>query len=177
MTIRLPIAPPTAPASAPADMPAQLMQVGDLAKETGKTVRALHLYEELELLRPQGRSKGGFRLYGQDSVRRIRWIGRLQELGFSLSDIQTLAKDFESATVAPAAMARVRNQYADKLAAAREQIERLHQLERELEASLAFLDACDTVCEPETVTRACTSCDHHDCHDPMPELVAGLHAS
>jgi DNA-binding transcriptional MerR regulator len=177
MTVRLPIAPPPAPASTPSEVPTPLMQVGDLAKETGKTVRALHLYEELDLLRPQGRSKGGFRLYGQDSVRRIRWIGRLQELGFSLGDIQTLAKDFESATVAPAAMARVRKQYADKLAAAREQIERLRQLERELEASLAFLDACDTVCEPETVTRACTSCDHHDCHDPMPELVAGLHAS
>lgn len=177
MTVRLPIAPASVPAPAAAEAAGVLMQVGDLAKETGKTVRALHLYEELELLRPQGRSKGGFRLYGQDSVRRIRWIGRLQELGFSLGDIQTLAKDFATSAVAPAAMVRVREQYADKLAATRDQIARLRQLESELEASLAFLEACDSVCEPETVTRACTSCDHHDCHDPMPELVAGLHAS
>jgi MerR family transcriptional regulator, copper efflux regulator len=177
MTVRLPIAPVSVPAQAAAESSVSLMQVGDLAKETGKSVRALHLYEELELLRPQARSKGGFRLYGQDSVRRIRWIGRLQELGFSLGDIQGLAKDFETSAVAPAAMVRVRQQYADKLAATREQIERLRQLERDLEKSLSFLEACDSVCEPETVIRACTSCDHHDCHDPMPELVAGLHAS
>jgi prefoldin subunit 5 len=74
-------------------------------------------------------------------------------------------------------MVRVREQYANKLSATREQIARLRQLESELEASLAFLEACDSVCEPETLVRACTSCDHHDCHDPMPELVAGLHAS
>ena len=178
MTVRLPIVQnaPVAPPSSSPEVTAVTMQVGDLAKETGKSVRALHLYEELELLRPQARSKGGFRLYGHDAVRRIRWISELQELGFSLGDIQGLARDFESSSVAPAAMARVRQQYANKLAATREQMTRLRQLESDLEKSLAYLEACD-VCEPETVLHACTSCDHHDCHDPVPELVAGLHAS
>ncbi len=40
-----------------------LLKVGELAKRTGKTVRAVHLYEELGLLDPAVRSKGGFRLY------------------------------------------------------------------------------------------------------------------
>ncbi|MEO7113867.1 MAG: MerR family DNA-binding transcriptional regulator, partial [Polyangiaceae bacterium] len=44
-----------------------LMQVGDLARESGKTVRAIHLYEELELLRPAARSKGRYRLYTKDA--------------------------------------------------------------------------------------------------------------
>ena len=166
MTVRLPIAPAAPPAST-SDVSAVLLQVGDLARETGKSIRALHLYEELELLRPQSRSKGGFRLYGNDSVRRIKWIGHLQELGF---------RDFESSAVAPAAMARVHEQYAIKLSATREQITRLRELETDLEKSLAYLQACD-VCEPATVLHACTTCDHHDCHDPMPDLVAGLHAS
>ncbi len=39
------------------------LKVGELAKRTGKTVRAVHLYEELGLLAPAVRSKGGFRLY------------------------------------------------------------------------------------------------------------------
>src|SRR5262249_278977 len=39
---------------------AELMQVGDLAKEAGKTVRAIHLYEELNLLKPAARSKGRY---------------------------------------------------------------------------------------------------------------------
>ena len=193
MVIHLPIiAPPSAlpikqkavvPELGPGVMPGVMpgvgpgvMQVGDLARETGKTIRALHLYEEMGLLRPHERTKGGFRLYGQDAVLRIRWIGRMQEMGFSLGDVQTLARDFENSAVAPAAMQRIRKQYANKLLATREHMARLKQLESDLQKSLAYLDTCD-VCEPETVLRACTNCDHHDCHDPMPELVAGLHAS
>ena len=41
----------------------KLLKVGDLARQTGKSVRALHLYEELGLLHPTARSHGGFRLY------------------------------------------------------------------------------------------------------------------
>ena len=48
------------------DVPAEklsLLKVGELARRTGKTARAIHLYEELGLLTPAVRSKGGFRLY------------------------------------------------------------------------------------------------------------------
>ena len=58
-----------------------LLRVGELAKRTGKTVRAIHLYEQLELLRPAARSKGRYRLYGPDALGRIRWIVKLQDLG------------------------------------------------------------------------------------------------
>ena len=50
-----------------------LLRVGELAKRTGKTVRAIHLYEELGLLAPAVRSKGGFRLYSGKAVTRIDW--------------------------------------------------------------------------------------------------------
>ena len=45
-----------------------IMQVGDLARESGKTVRAIHLYEELSLLKPTSRSKGGYRLYSAEAL-------------------------------------------------------------------------------------------------------------
>src|SRR5579859_6188607 len=73
----------------------QLLQIGDLARETGKTVRAIHLYEELGLLAPAARSKGRFRLYAREASVRIRWIARLQEMGFSLADIQTVVREWE----------------------------------------------------------------------------------
>jgi DNA-binding transcriptional MerR regulator len=94
-----------------------LMQVGDLARESGKTVRAIHLYEELDLLRPAARSKGRFRLYGNEALLRIRWISKLQDLGFTLTDIQAVAKEFDTATdsgSASAAMARMRELYRSK---------------------------------------------------------------
>ena len=53
-----------------------LLKVGELAKRTGKTVRAVHLYEELGLLAPAVRSKGGFRLYHDQAVTRIEWISQ-----------------------------------------------------------------------------------------------------
>src|SRR4051794_30996620 len=70
-----------------------LLQVGDLAKATGKTVRAIHLYEELGLLRAHERSKGRYRLFTSDALIRVRWISKLQNLGLSLSEIQELVRE------------------------------------------------------------------------------------
>src|SRR3984885_16310150 len=109
-----------------------LMQIGDLAREAGKTVRAIHLYEELGLLSPAARSKGRFRLYSQDALMRIRWIGKLQEMGFSLGDIQTIVREWERAESAPGAMKRMREVYARKLEETREQRLRLEALEHEI---------------------------------------------
>src|SRR5690348_14244130 len=71
------------------------LRVGDLAKRTGKTVRALHLYEEHGLLAPAERSGGGYRLYTRESELRVRWIDKLQQMGFSLSDIKQIVRDVE----------------------------------------------------------------------------------
>ena len=72
------------------------MRVGELAKAVGKTVRAMHLYEELGLLEPRARSEGGFRLYGPEAVDRIHWIVKLQAIGFTLAEIQGFVKDFQA---------------------------------------------------------------------------------
>ena len=64
------------------------LRVGELSRRTGKTVRALHLYEEMGLLRPVHRSKGGFRLFAPSSVARVEWIAKLNEAGFSLHELK-----------------------------------------------------------------------------------------
>src|SRR5262245_19667063 len=93
-----------------------LLKVGELARVTGKTVRALYLYEELGLLKPVQRSEGGFRLFAPEARERIKWISELQSMGFSLSQIQEFLRDWEHAEVAPAAMQRVRATFEKKLA-------------------------------------------------------------
>jgi hypothetical protein len=171
--VRLPLAPESTDAL---EGDGDLLQVGDLARETGKSVRAVHLYEELDLLRPLARSKGRYRLYGRDALMRIRWIGKLQDMGFSLSDIQTVVRDWEESASAPGAMTKMRAVYTKKLEETRILRKRLQSLERELSASLAYLDACD-VCEPDRMLSTCTSCDHHECDHAVPELIAGFHAN
>jgi MerR family copper efflux transcriptional regulator len=153
-----------------------LMQVGDLARESGKTVRAIHLYEELELLRPAARSKGRYRLYAKDALVRIRWIGKLQEMGFTLTDIQTVLREWEQSSSAPRAMVGMRDIYKKKLAETTEQLRTMQSLKRELEASLTYLDTCE-VCDPDRLLSACKACDLHDCSCHVPDLVAGFRAN
>jgi DNA-binding transcriptional MerR regulator len=153
-----------------------LLQVGDLARESGKTVRAIHLYEELGLLKPAARSKGRFRLYTQHALVRIRWIGKLQEMGFSLPDIQQIVRDWEDGGTAPNAMRKMREVYSTKLEETRAHLERLQTLEREIVSSIQYLDTCD-VCDPERLLGFCKACDLHSCESHVPELVAGFRAS
>jgi len=153
------------------------LRVGELAKRTGKTVRALHLYEEMGLLTPIHRSKGGFRLYAPSAVERVLWIQKLQDAGFSLHQLQELRGVVEDAGSASASLAmdRMRETFAERLRQTREQLDKLHQLEKELIASLEYLDGCRT-CEPTRDLGECPACNHHG-HEgkAQPILVAGIH--
>jgi MerR family transcriptional regulator, copper efflux regulator len=151
-----------------------LLKVGELAKAVQKTVRAIHLYEELGLLEPVTRSTGGYRLYTEAAVRRVNWIVRLQEMGLSLTEIQSLLRDWENAPNGSTGMGVVRAMFEQKLAETRESIKKMKALESELQDSLDYLASCNT-CEPNHVQSECKQCDHHG-HDPAqaPVLVAGL---
>ncbi|CAM3683132.1 MerR family transcriptional regulator [Roseateles saccharophilus] len=61
--------------------------VGELAKRAGLTVRTLHHYEELGLLRPSGRSEAGYRRYGEADVLRLHRVLALRDAGLSLKEI------------------------------------------------------------------------------------------
>jgi MerR family copper efflux transcriptional regulator len=149
------------------------LRVGDLAKRTGKTVRALHLYEEHGLLAPTQRSTGGYRLYNRESELRVRWIDKLQQMGFSLTDIKQIVHDVDQSRSAPDAMTRVKGLFREKLQETRDQLRRLQALEAELDASLNYLETCNT-CETEELLSACTVCARHECDHRTPDLVAGF---
>jgi MerR family transcriptional regulator, thiopeptide resistance regulator len=63
-------------------------RIGDLARETGITVRALHHYDRLGLLSPSERTSGGHRCYTADDVRRLHRIIALRSFGLSLEQIK-----------------------------------------------------------------------------------------
>lgn len=149
------------------------MKVGELARKTGKSVRALRLYEELGLLSP-ARSEGNFRLYGPDEVARVYWIAKLQDMGFSLAQIQNLVETVESSNTAPEAMQSVREMFRSRLATTRDHVEKLLQLERDLAESLAYLEGC-RACTDDHAVEACVSCDSIHADTEAPTLVAGIH--
>jgi len=150
-----------------------LLKVGDLAKRTGKTVRAVHLYEELGLLSPAVRSKGGFRLYHGRAVTRIEWIAKLQALGFTLTEIKAFLREWEGSETAPQAISRLREIFSDKLRETRETIARLGQLVDDLNETLEYMDSCRS-CEPGHVQNECGTCGIHGHAGKAPLLVDGM---
>lgn len=60
------------------------LTVGETARLTGVSVRTLHYYDEIGLLRPSGTSEGGYRLYDEACLARLQQILFFRELAFPL---------------------------------------------------------------------------------------------
>lgn len=152
------------------------LQVGELAKLTGKTVRAIHLYEDMGLLRPSDRSKSRYRLFTADAVERVNWISKLQTLGFSLPEIQSVLRGHEGVASAKDAALALRDVYVQKLSEVQRKLAELHRLERELMSSLTYLGACQSACEASASVHSCPTCERHLDQIEAPPLVAGAFA-
>lgn len=153
-----------------ADVEVRDLRIGDLAKATHKSQRALRLYEELGLLTPADHTVGGFRLYGAEAIARVHWIGKLQDLGFTLQQIQGVVAAVAHEAVPKEAMGRVRALFLQKLDDVVAQVARLSQLQRELMSSLAYLEECSGCVAEATAGQpgaaSCTTCTSHDVKAP-----------
>jgi MerR family transcriptional regulator, mercuric resistance operon regulatory protein len=63
---------------------------GALAARTGCNIETIRYYEKIGLLPPPPRSAGGHRLYGRDLVKRLNFVRRSRDLGFTLDEIREL---------------------------------------------------------------------------------------
>jgi DNA-binding transcriptional MerR regulator len=108
-------------------------QIGEVAKRTALSIDAIRFYERRKLLPAPFRSAGRFRLYTTDDIERLRFVQRMQRLGFSLEEIkQLMAIRADKAH----ACAAVRQFLKTKLDGVKTKIQELHQLETELRADL-----------------------------------------
>jgi DNA-binding transcriptional MerR regulator len=64
--------------------------VSDFAEKAGVTVRTLHHYDRLGLLKPSGRTEAGYRLYGERDFARLQQIVTLKFIGLPLRQIKAL---------------------------------------------------------------------------------------
>lgn len=85
--------------------------VGELSKLTGVTVRALHHYDEIGLVRPSQRSAAGYRLYDEADALRLQQVLVLRELGVPLDEIGAA---IDAATDRAALLRKHRAQLAEK---------------------------------------------------------------
>ena len=66
------------------------MHIGAVASRTGLSLRTLRHYDEVGLVRPSGRTDGGFRLYTEQDVERLLVVRRMKPLGFTLEEMADL---------------------------------------------------------------------------------------
>jgi MerR family transcriptional regulator, thiopeptide resistance regulator len=66
----------------------EALKVGELARRTGLTVRTLHHYDEIGLLKPSLHTEAGYRLYTRCDVARLQQVLSLRQLGFALEEIR-----------------------------------------------------------------------------------------
>ena len=75
-----------------AEAPAVTMHIGELAEKTGLSLRTIRHYDEVGLLKPSGRTDGGFRLYTQSDFNRLMLIRRMKPLKFPLEEMTDLLR-------------------------------------------------------------------------------------
>ena len=66
------------------------IQIGELSRRTGCNIVTIRYYEQIALLPAPARSAGRYRVYDTADVRRLAFIRRARELGFTLDDVRTL---------------------------------------------------------------------------------------
>lgn len=64
--------------------------ISQLAQSVGVPTTTLRYYERIGLLEPEDRSQGNYRLYSDESLRRLKFIRAAQAIGFTLEDVKTL---------------------------------------------------------------------------------------
>ncbi len=110
--------------------------VGWVAKEAGVNVQTILYYERRGLLPRAARSPSGYRLFDEEAVRRIRFIKRAQELGFSLKQITALLALQGEQDASCAEVSRMATSHLEDIE------QKIHDLERMREALMPLVEAC-----------------------------------
>ena len=67
-----------------------LHQIGEVANLVGLSLRTVRHYEDSGLVLPAARTQGGFRLYDEQAIDRLRLIMKMKPLGFTLEEMRIL---------------------------------------------------------------------------------------
>jgi MerR family mercuric resistance operon transcriptional regulator len=90
------------------------LSTSDVARQGGVNLESIRFYEREGLLPRPPRTASGYRVFTPDDVRRVRFIKRAQELGFSLREIkELLALRFDPETSCADVRARAETKLAD----------------------------------------------------------------
>lgn len=85
-----------------------MYQIGQAAEMVGLSLRTIRHWDELGLVPPSGRSAGGFRLYTDRDVERLRLAKHMKPMGFSLDEMRELLDTLDGLAARPRPRSRSR---------------------------------------------------------------------
>jgi DNA-binding transcriptional MerR regulator len=116
------------------------LKIGALAERTGTNAPTIRYYEEIGLLRAADRQSGGQRVYGEADVKRLTFIRRCREFGFSIDQVRALVALVQDPL---SSCMHARDLAYEHLVAVRAKLAELKALERSISA---FVASCDASC-------------------------------
>jgi DNA-binding transcriptional MerR regulator len=133
-------------------MPTTKLTIGALSEQTHCTVPTIRYYEQIGLLPRPERTTSGHRYYRDDDLKRLTFIRRCRDFGFSIEQVRELAGLFEDGDRACAEARDLAQAHLEQVGA---KLEEMRQLEISLKA---FVGSCDTACNGGR-TRDCVIMD------------------
>ena len=124
------------------------LQIGQVAARAGVSIDTVRYYERQKLLERAPRSRGGFRLFAQDAVERIRFIKQAQEIGLSLDEIREFLTSSGEATQCQ----RVHDLLKAKLSELDDRMQAMREFRRTL---VRYLEACQSELNQHAQAAAC----------------------
>ena len=113
------------------------LTIGTLSHRTGCHIETIRYYERIGLMPRTARSDGGHRLYGEDHVKRLGFIRRSRELGFTLDEIRSLLGLVDGRRYTCAQVKRITVEHLDEV---HRKVADLRKIERVLKDMAAQCD-------------------------------------
>lgn len=136
-----------------------LMRIGELARRVGITQRTIGYYEELGLIEHAQRTGGGFRLYGETELVKIRLIRDLQLLDFPLARIKELLGRRRVARTGAEAASDLVAILHNELDETKRRISRYQAMQVAIEGTIGLMREHCSCCPLEPRRDVCSQCE------------------
>ena len=135
----------------------QLYKIGQVGKRARVTLRTIRYYEELGLIGPTVRTKGGFRLYTEKSIERLRFIQGLKLLDFPLSKIRQMFRIREMAQSGDEASHQMIQLLKNQQREAARKKGQYEKMLKEIQSTMELVSGCYG-CKTKPSHEACRTC-------------------
>ncbi len=144
-----------------------LLQIGEVASQAGTTIRTVRYYLEQGFIEAIERSPGGFYLFDDSAVDKVRFIQSLKELGLPLKEIKALYEIRKEQKRGNDAYPLVLKRLMEHKRLLEKKIAEYSKLKKELDEAIVLVSECKG-CSRKTTRENCAACEVLKKRDRVP---------